>query len=188
MIAAAIVLSVLLLLCFLRFGIIIEYGSNGFTAVAYIGFLKKKIYPFKQEKREKRKERDAQTEKKAGKLKQLKSQLTAICEALSRLRRKLRIKELTIYYMAAGADPAAAAMCFGAASIAYGFITALLENNFNIDDRDFRASVDFNAAEPYVYLKARLSLAVWEVFYVSINLAKAIFLRENSRVKIRKAV
>ena len=55
--------------------------------------------------------------------------------------------------MAAGADPAATAK-FGAVNTVYGMILPLIENNFNIRNRDLRASVNFESDEPYIYVKA----------------------------------
>ena len=66
-------------------------------------------------------------------------------------------------------------------------ILPLIENNFNIKKRDLRASVNFEAAEPYIYVKAILSLAVWEAVYVAFGVVKNMIKSENMRAKIRKA-
>jgi hypothetical protein len=89
--------------------------------------------------------------------------------------------------MAAGADPAATAINFGAVNTVYGMILPLIENNFNIRNRDLRASVNFESDEPYIYVKAILSLAVWEAVYVAFGVVKNMIKSENMRAKIRKA-
>jgi hypothetical protein len=205
MIAAAIILAVLLLLSFLRIGVIAEYGDfsedtgsgaedtdgspSDIRAFAVAGPLKFKLYPTNKVEKEKHpKKKSKEGAAKAGRLASLKEQIPAIKTLLSRLRRKLLIRELTIYYMAAGDDPAAAALWFGGANIGYGFLTALIENNFRIKKRDFRASVSFEKTEPYIYVRARLSLAVWEAIYVAWALLKSFLRRDKTATEIRKAV
>ena len=192
MIATAIVLAVLLLICFLRLGAIAIYGEDGFILNAFVGPVTIKILPSSDKTKKKtpkvKEEKVEEGVVKAGKLETLRNQLPSLKKALHRLKRKLLIKELTIYYMAAGTDPAAAALSFGAASASYGMILPLLENNFNIKKRDLRATVNFEVTEPYIYVKARLSLAVWEVFYVAFGLLVNIIKSETMRAKLRKAV
>lgn len=191
MIAAAAVLAVLILICFLRVGMTALYNEDGFGLDAFVGPVAKRIFPSEKAKGKNKKEKRKETAEgviKAGKLEGLRDQLPSLRKALSRLKRKLLIKELTIYYMAAGTDPAAAALYFGAASVGYGMIVPLLENNFNIKKRDMRTAVNFEASEPYIYVKARLSLAVWEVFYVAFGLIVNFIKSENMRAKFRKAV
>ena len=196
MIAAAIVLAVVLLIAMLRIGVIAEYGEIDDTdqgdirVYAVAGLLKLRIYPRKKTENKKPANQKAKENTfKAGRLVDLKNQLPAINTLLARLRRKLLINEMTIHYMAAGEDPAAAALWFGGANIGYGFLTALLENNFRIKKRDFRASVSFDKTEPYIYARARFSLAVWEAVYVASALIRAL-MRGDKRTahKIRKAV
>lgn len=190
-IVLASVAAFILFICFLRIGVSAEYSEDGITAKAHIGPISILLYPQvkKKKKKEKPKEKKEKKEKpKLGLFEQLKAQLPAIKKALSRLKRKLLIKQLTIYYMAAGPDPAQAAMMFGGVSAGYGIITAVLESNFKIKKRDFRASVDFEAEKPYIYVKAKLSLAVWEVFYVGFNLIISMAKTKKPDTTIRKAV
>jgi hypothetical protein len=191
MIIAAAVLAFLILICLIRVKLIAVYGEDGFVIDAYIGPLLKKILPsgkIKKKDRKKKKEKVREGVVKAGRLESLKNQLPSLNQALARLKRRLLIKELTIHYMAAGTDPAAAALYFGAASVGYGMILPLLENTFRIKKRDLRATVNFEVTEPYIYVKAALSLAVWEVVYVAFGVIKNMFKSENMKAKIRKAV
>ncbi len=191
MIIAAAVLAFLILICFLRVKLVIMYDESGFALIAYLGPFPKRILPSGKKKKGRPKKKKAEAREgieRAGRLESLKNQLPSFKQALSRLKRKLVIKELTIHYMAAGTDPAATALYFGAASAGYGMILPLLENNFNIRKRDLRATVNFEAAEPYIFVKAILSLAVWEAVYVAFGVIKNIIKSENMRAKIRKAV
>ena len=165
------VLAFLFLVAMIRVGVSAEYAEDGISVRAHIGPVRVQLYPAvkkKVKKAEKKAEKKAAEQaQKPGVFKQLKEQLPEIKKALSRLKRKLLIKELTIYYIAAGPDPAQAALTFGGVSAGYGIVAAVLENNFRIKKRDLRAAVDFEAEEPYIYVRARLSLAVWEALYVA---------------------
>lgn len=188
MIIAAAILALLILICFLRIRLLAQYDENGLILSAYAGPFKKRILPAdKAKKRKEKKKKARESVIKAGRLENLRSQLPSLKQALTRLKRKLLIKELSIHYMAAGADPAATAIYFGAVNAGYGMILPLIENNFNIKKRDLRASVNFEAAEPYIYVKAILSLAVWEAVYVAFGVVKNMIKSENMRAKIRKA-
>lgn len=194
MIAAAIVLVLLLLICFLRTGATAEYTDAGFALDVYLGPIRFSLLPYRQ-KKERRKTKKTKKEKKvqgkkmiAGRLSILRKELPSINRTLEKLKRKLVINELTIHYIAAGTDPAEAALYFGAASIGYGLILPLIENNFKIKEIDLRASVDFQAMEPYIYVRAKLSLAFWELVYIAFGLVKYLMTSENLKSKTGKAV
>lgn len=190
MIIAAAVLAFLILICLLRLKLVAVYDAEGIYLCAYFGPFKMRILPSAKSKKENRKEKKEKVREnviKTGRLEALRDQLPSLKQALSRLKRKLLINELTIYYMAAGTDPAATALYFGAASAGYGMILPLLENNFNIKKRDLRATVNFEVGEPYIYVKAVVSLAVWEAVYVAFGVLKNMVMNANMRAKIRKA-
>jgi hypothetical protein len=190
MIVAAVILAVLVILAFLPVGVVAEYGEPGLTADAVVGPVRFKLISTAKNEKKKKKEKKKTAEgvTKAGRLVDLKEQLPAINKALDRLKRKLTIKELTVHYMAAGTDPASTALYFGAASIGFGLILPLLENNFNIKKRDLRTSVSFETTEPYVYVKARLSLLVWEVLYIASGALISIMKYKTKKTEDRKAV
>ena len=192
MIIVAAVLAFLILVCLMRIKLVAVYSEEGFLLQAYIGPFHMKILPSDSTKKgshkKKKKEKALESVEKAGRLESLRSQLPSLKQAFSRLKRKLLINELTIHYMAAGTDPAATALYFGAASAGYGMILPLIENNFTIKKRDLKASVSFEVTEPYIYLKAVISLAVWEAFYVAFGVLKNMIKSKNMRAKIGKAV
>jgi hypothetical protein len=119
MIIAAAILALLILICFLRVKLTAVYGEDGFVLDAYFGPIRKRILPSDKTKKDDRKGKKEKAREgviKTGRLEGLRDQLPSLRQALARLKRKLLIKELTIYYMAAGTDPAATALYFGAAS------------------------------------------------------------------------
>ena len=192
------ILAFFLLISLLRVGINVEFSEDGILVLVMVGPIGIKIYPAEKKKKKKKpkekkkKKKEAEEEKKKpGLLTELKSYWPAIKKTLLRLKRKLLIKELTIYYLAAGPDPAQAALSFGGISAAFGIITAVFENNFRIKKRDLRTAVDFEAEEPYIYIKVKLSLAVWEAVYVVSNLLTTMAKNKNQTKSItttRKAV
>ena len=194
MLTLVIIISVLTALALTRVGVSAEYTSGGEIRVAAkFGLLKIKVLPAREKKRPKKerkkkekkpkeeKEEEPQEEKKRAI--NVKALFLAGIEALGRLRRKLTINELTIHYMAAGDDPAKAAINFGRASIGLGAIAPIFENNFKIKKRDFRTAVDFDATEMYVYIKAKLTLAIWEIIYIAWAVIPVIFKTYKSNRK-----
>lgn len=202
MLIAAIILAAVLILALLRVGAVAEFSEDGLIVKARVGPFALTVYssegPVKTKKKEKPKKKAKQKVKvdkkkeeepvKPGLVQILKSQLPAIGRTLSRFKRRLLINELTIFYLSAGEDAAQTAMIFGAVSAGYGFVISFLENNFRIRKRDLRTAVDFQRQEPYIYIKAHFSLAIWEIVYIAIGLLKIILLISNKKPKIRKAV
>ena len=91
-----------------------------------------------------------------------------------------------MYYQPDGSDAYNAAMSFGYASVAMGILTQFLEKHFKVKKRDFRTFVDFDATEQTIYLFAKLSIRIWQIFAIGIN-GGLKFLRKYSENK-RKAL
>jgi len=181
MIILAIVIASLIFVAFLRFGANAVYDADGLIVTARIGPISIRAFPREEmSKIEKRKalrkvrkkarKRVKTKIKKPGGLKAFLDMIPAIKKTLSRLRRKLLIKRLTIHYTAAGADAAATALSYGAANAVFETITPVLENNFRIKRRDFQAHVDFTGVEQTIYINASVSLSVWEAIYIFVSM------------------
>ena len=193
MIAFYIIIAALVLFAVLRFKLSVEYSEDGFIIKAYVGPVGLSIFPIKEKKRaapgkKKRKEKKRKQkpkkprEKKPGALQSFKEMLPAIKKILGRIRKRLLINNLTIHYIAAGADdPAKAAMTFGRINAAIGIIMPVLDKAFRIRRRDLRANADFDAKEPLIYIKAALSLAVWEALYISAAILPILIAFSKSR-------
>jgi len=172
MLVFAIILVILVLIAFLRFAIIIEYNETGLQYWGKAGFIKFNISNVDKEKKVKRKKEIKKQEdsiKKQlmpGSFSEFMDILKVIRNILDRLRRRLLIKQLTIHYVSAGEDPAATALKFGTANVVFNTVIPLLEKFFRIKRKDLSASADFNTVEQKIYLKAVISLAVWEMFYI----------------------
>lgn len=189
MLAFAIVFAVLILIALLRFGVSVEYGEAGFDVAATAGPLRLHVYPGKDksENLDKKKTRKVRRNKKPkqkakrkdekktskkpevkkpGSLSTLLSVLTPIKNTLGRLRRRLLIKKLIIYFTMAGDDPSTTAFAYGAANAAIGTLVPVLEKSFRIKRRDLRAFTNFCSDKPVIYVNAAISIAVWEIIYI----------------------
>ena len=206
MIALAIIVFILVLAALLRIGIIAEFGEDGALVYARIGPFKRKLFPQKEKtgkraerkaakaalkKAERKKKKElakaaAADEKKPGLLKDLKEMLPAVKQTLSRLRRRLLVKKLTVWYLAAGEDAAKTAMTYGNISVAFGAFTPLLENSFKIKRRDFRTAVDFIGTQPKIYVSVHISLAVWECVYIALGMVSVLLKKLPAKSTKRK--
>jgi len=172
------IILLLIIISLLRVGIIVVYSESGFVADAIIGFVKIRAFP--REKKEKPKKEKKQPkakktepepeEKKGGRFADFKLMWPYIKSALERLKRKLRVDELTIYFAAGGSDPASVAMSYGGVTAAMGMIIPVLEQNLNILNRDFETSFSFELKEPYIFIRANITAAVWELIYIGLPL------------------
>ena len=108
------------------------------------------------------------------------SMLPSVKKVLGRFRRKLLIKRLKVYYTSAGEDPYSTAMAFGYASAGMGVLMPFLYNHFRVRKCDLRADFDFDAKEPYVYIEARVSLAIWEIIYILLGISLGTLVRNMS--------
>lgn len=86
--------------------------------------------------------------------------LSIITEVLGRLKRRLSIDELTLWYQSAGEDPAAAALGFGGASAAAGALLQPLQRVLRIRKLDVRTAVSFTETKPRVYACLRASVSL----------------------------
>ena len=180
MMALCITVAALVLAGLLRFGAEVEYGEGGISADARVGPFRIPVFPVRgkedrgkkgqQDKREakvKAKKKPPEGRKIPGDLDTIKEILKAAGTTLGRLRRKVRIKRLIIWYVASAKDPSKAAISFGISNAAVGIILPFLDKHFKIGKREFNASVDYEKDKPAVYVNAAISIALWEALYIA---------------------
>ena len=200
MIVFAIIIAVLFAFAMLRFGVKIEYSDTGLFVAAKVGPISKRIVPLPDKRlKKKKKKAKIKAKTKSAKQKEIITQsdekkrklieksakdkkklpgdfekfleiFKAAKSSLRRFRRRLLIKQITLHYEAAGGDPSKTAMAFGAANAFFGVITPVLENNFRIRKRSFTSGADFESEKQKVYLKAILSIALWELIYTALTM------------------
>jgi len=161
MIVLAIVLAALLLIALIPVGARVRYDEDGLAVAVAAGPLNIPVYPPKKKlkkrpdrrgrpkaakekkRREKKKPEKKPAAKKPGGLAAFRPYLDLGLGLLGRLRRKLRVKELTAVVFFGGTDAADTAIAYGRAWAALGALTAALENVFLIEKRDIRAELDY---------------------------------------------
>lgn len=187
MIWVALAAAVILLTGTLRAGVIFEYSEAGaFVRLKFGPFAKaldreKKTESKKSRKPKKeKKSKKEKTEKNGGDTKDFKTTLSIILKALGKLKRRLVVDELTLWYQSACEDPALAAVAFGAASAAVGTFMPPLSRTLNIKKQDIRTSVSFTEKKNRVYFKAVVTAPVFAL------IATLIFYFKESKVSVNK--
>ena len=190
------ILLVLVLLALLRVGIRIIYNTDGLVLHLQLGPIRMILYPraARPEKKARRRKKKAEKEKPPapekegpGSLKKFMELLPGIRKALSRLRRKLRVDLLILHMTIPGKeDPAGAAIGFGRSSALLHSLLALLENLLDVRRRDVTVQPDFAREETEVYVEARLTLAVWHVFYIAFGFLGGVLKKRNTSGQNRK--
>lgn len=162
-------LLLLALLLASRLKIRMEYDEDGLRMNAGLGLITVFHYPGSHSKRIERPAKKGkvkpQKAKKGGKMPGVRETISIIGDTLGKLRRKLRVDELILWYCSASGDPAAAALAFGGASAAVGLLMAPLEAAFRIRKRDIRTAVSFTDTQPTVILKLRISVSLFSLLF-----------------------
>ena len=126
---AAILVLLAVFLILLRLRLTGEYGEAGGSLTVALGAVPVFRLPRpkgeKQEKKEKKpkakkKKEDNKEKTKGGSIPGFRQLMPIISDALGKLKRRLSIDEMTLWYQSAAEDPASAALAFGGASAAAG--------------------------------------------------------------------
>lgn len=167
------ILGLLALLLCTRLKIAAQYGENGGSLTVSFGALKLFTVPGKKrgkkaetEKSKPKKEQKQKTEQespKGGSVPAFRELTGILTTLLGKLRRRLCVDELTLWYLSAAEDPAAAALAFGGANAAAGLLLVPLEQAFRVKKRDVRTAVSFTEIKPTVYASLRLSLSLFTI-------------------------
>lgn len=164
-----VILLVLLCISFIRVGSAVDYSAGGLTVRVLAGPLRVTVFPLSERKRKRppkekweKPKRELGPEEKAhgGSLALVKEFLPLVADAAGHLRRKIRVDRLDMDLTVAAPDPALAAIAFGGANAALGMLAPLLENAFQIKERNLRTAVDFDAKAPVVAIRAALTLTI----------------------------
>lgn len=191
-----IVFALLALLLCTRLKVVGRFGEDGGSVTIGFGYVTLFAVPGKQRtKKAKTAKTKAETPKKNKKAKaEQESQkggpvpafrdLTGIIATLpGKLRRRLCVDELTLWYLSAAEDPAKAALAFGGANAAAGLLLKPLEEVFRIRRRDIRTAVSFTETKPTVYACLRLSLSLFTILELG---GTALFLYWKARRRAAK--
>ena len=191
-----IVLGLLALLSCTRLKVTGSFDENGGSLTIGFGFLtlltlpgEKKRQPKQNQKtkterpKKNKKAKTEQKPKKGGEVPDFRELVGMITTLLGKLRRRLCVDELTLWYLSAADDPAKAAMAFGGANAAAGLLLKPLEQVFRIRKRDIRTAVSFTETKPTVYAVLRLSLSLFTILELGLS---ALFLYRKARRRAAK--
>lgn len=189
LILLAVIGLIFVLISCIRIGGQMVYEEKNLQIRIKIGRIWYQFFP--QEKKKKssskssrKRERKGATEKEAEKgsvsiwerKDQILQVLPLICEAAGRLKRKIRIDDLTLDLLWSAPDPAACGIGFGTVNAVTGMIWPLFEQNFNVKSYRVRTGVDFDRGRPELYFKLLVTLTIGQAIAlgagVLIQLAK----------------
>ncbi|MGI6029404.1 MAG: hypothetical protein ACOX81_08340 [Candidatus Heteroscillospira sp.] len=88
--------------------------------------------------------------------------------ALNRLRIRLRVNELRIWYQAAADDPCRAAMAYGRANAAVNQLLALLHAALDIREQDVRLRVDFTETRPIFSVGGTVTIRIGQMLIIGV--------------------
>lgn len=205
---ALIIIGCIVLLLFLigqiRVGALVVYSESGLFVKIKAGPVCIQILPMKKDKKEKEektkqpKKQSAKEKEDAAPQRKIKDTLALamrfvplLGEAAGRLKRKICIDRLLLHVIWGSADPASAAMGFGAGNAAIGILWPILEHNFKVKTHDLRVDVDFERVKPVFCADAQATLTIGQVLTLGVVLgikALKIFLGYRREQTEQKAV
>ena len=176
--ALVIVIIILTVLMLLPLGFDGGYSGGRLTLGVRLGFLNIRLSPemlkapkLRKPKKTVIKEEPVTEKKRKEKVPMTRKELIRLAKiglkALSRLRRKLRVDYIRIHYTFATGDPFTTAMGYGYSSAALSAVLPLLDEAFNIGERDINTSFDFLGEKPVFDCWLTMTIQVWEVLYVA---------------------
>ena len=179
--ALIIVLLILTVLLLTPLGVDGGYNGKSLILGIRIGFLNIRILPKKKKSTKPKIPKQKKALKQTGEIsktkkapkksfdkKLLKSLIKPALKALGRFRKKLRLDYIRLHYTFASDDPYKTAMGFGVSSAAMNTILPLIENAFEIGERDIGTSFDFLSDKPIFDCWITTTIHVWEVLYIAI--------------------
>ena len=175
-----VILAVLWLISLIRVGGRVAYGQAGLSAAALAGPFRIQLIPAKRRKEKPKKERKPKKEKpprekkprpegQPGTLSRLMKLLPVVGQACGALKRKIRIDELELELIWGGGDAAAIALGYGQANAALGMLWPILDHNFKVKRHSFQISMDYNAAQPLVELRAAVTLTIGQIVALGVR-------------------
>ena len=183
-----IILFGLALLIFLflrtRLGVRVKISPDYYEVRIYFGVFSFQIAPPKRVEKPKRvkpkkpKPPEAVEKKPALTATSVMDMIPALRRAVARLLKGIVIDILYLHFVAAGGDAAQAALLFGAAHAGLGLVAPLTRK---AKQCDISVGLDYSLPKPLVYLSTALSIRVYTVLSVGINLL-VMFWRRSRRV------
>ena len=185
--------AVFIVLMLTRVGVAVRYDETGLEAVARLGLIHIRIFPFKekeQKEKPKRKKEPPKAEpqrkkQKGGNLQLFKDMLSDLLRIGGSMLRGIRIDLLELDCTLAAEDPYQTAMMFGGGSAAMGLILPMIENTFMVKKKSISIKADFDTDKPLIICAAAISVRIGKMLVIGLRLAAAYI---KARMKEHNAV
>ncbi len=188
----------------IRVGAAVSYSEAGLLVKVKAGPVRIQVLPAKKRKTKQEKkpkpapQHPAEKGAKAESKRSVKDTLSLalrfvplLGEAAGRFKRKIRIDQLILHVIWGSADPASAALGFGAGSAALGMLWPIFEHNFRVKEHDLRVDVDFERKTPALTAQAQATLTIGQILALGLRLgvkALKIYLGVRREQTEKKAV
>ena len=172
-------LLILLTYC-LRVGVMAGYDGEHGWVTAYVGPKKIALYPrpAARKQKPKKKKEGAKPARPKPSPKELlalaRALLPALREAVGKLRRTLRVDELTLHLIWGEPDPADAAIHYGWAWGTAEALLAFLQANVTIKRRQVRLDLDYQLERPQLTGRGKVSLTAAQLLSIVLPLGWAV--------------
>ncbi|MCL1829687.1 MAG: hypothetical protein FWG32_09415 [Oscillospiraceae bacterium] len=121
----------------------------------------------KKKSGKKKKKKTDEKEKKPDNKNRIRTLIKIIPKTLGRLKQKLSIDVLKIYWTAAAEDPFDAAMQFGRVSEIEGIIAPFADKYLKVGTWDLKTNINFAISKPVIYVEFKATYQVWEILYIA---------------------
>lgn len=170
-----IALGVLILIAMIPIGISAFYDAEGPRAIVYVGPVRVSAFPAKRKEKQKKEKKPkkkatgkssvkkTEKKKKGGEIQDFLPLIDMVLDFLAAFGRKLRVNNLRLKLILAGADPSDLAVNYGKGWAALGNLMPLLESAFIIKKRDLEVECDFLADGTTVIAQIDLSITIGRV-------------------------
>lgn len=174
------ILLTLALLGQIRVGASVDYSETGLFVKIKAGPVRIQVLPTKERQKKEKKPKSrhpAKEGEKAATQKNVKDSLSLalrfvplLGEAAGKFVRKIRIDCLKLHVIWGSADPASAAMGFGAGNAVLGMLWPIFEHNFHVKKHDLRVDVDFERKTPALTAQVQATLTIGQIFSLGLLL------------------
>lgn len=164
------VVLVLLIICLVRIGGLINYSESGLSVVLKAGPFRFRVLPAQEKNKPRKKQTDhvrsklENNKRNAGETAQMvKRYLPLIGDAAGRLKRKICIDHIFLHLIWGSQDPAEAALGYGAANAMLGLLWPAVEHNFHIKKQEIYVDLDYTQAAPVISVKAQFTMTLGQL-------------------------
>lgn len=177
-----IILAIIVLILVLPFGATVRYVDDVFSLALRVLVFDFRIIPGKEKKpkkpkkpkKEKKQKKEKPAEEKPKKKPKFTPQellqlLKLALDTLSHFRRKLTVNRFMLHFVAADEDPCNAAMMYGFANAALGYLDGASGRAFDIRSRDVKTAVDFESTKMYADVELTFTISLGRILAVLIS-------------------